>query len=73
MIAVDTNILLHADREEMPLHDLALRAIRRLAEGREACVRGDETHLMVRASVACIGGRMEGAIPASVHIRSVQG
>ncbi len=36
MIAVDTNILVYADREEMPLHDQAVAAIRRLAEGREA-------------------------------------
>ena len=36
MIAVDTNILIYADREEMPLHGLALDALRRLAEGPEA-------------------------------------
>jgi toxin-antitoxin system PIN domain toxin len=36
MIAVDTNILLYADREETPQHRAALRAIRRLAEGQEA-------------------------------------
>ncbi len=36
MIAVDTNILLYADREETPQHRAALRAIRRLAEGNEA-------------------------------------
>lgn len=36
MIAVDTNILLYADREETPQHASALRAIRRLAEGNEA-------------------------------------
>ncbi|MFM7521587.1 MAG: TA system VapC family ribonuclease toxin [Planctomycetota bacterium] len=36
MIAVDTNILLYADREETPQHRAALRAIRRLAEGHEA-------------------------------------
>lgn len=36
MIAVDTNILLYADREETPQHGAALRAIRRLAEGSEA-------------------------------------
>ena len=36
MIAVDTNILLYADREESPLHEAALRAIQRLAEGHEA-------------------------------------
>ena len=36
MIAVDTNILVHADREESPLHAAALRAVRNLAEGDEA-------------------------------------
>jgi toxin-antitoxin system PIN domain toxin len=36
MIAVDTNVLLYADREETPQHRAALRAIRRLAEGQEA-------------------------------------
>ena len=36
MIAVDTNILLYADREETPQHRAALRALRRLAEGHEA-------------------------------------
>lgn len=36
MIAVDTNILLYADREETPQHRAALRAIRRPAEGSEA-------------------------------------
>ena len=36
MIAVDTYVLLYADREETPQHRAALRAIRRLAEGQEA-------------------------------------
>jgi len=36
MISVDTNILLYAYREESPLHEAALRAIHRLAEGHEA-------------------------------------
>ena len=36
MIAVDTNILVHADREESPFHNTALRAVRQLAEGDEA-------------------------------------
>lgn len=36
MIAVDTNILLQADREELPLHNAALQALRWLAEGHEA-------------------------------------
>lgn len=36
MIAVDTNILIHADREEMPLHGKAVAALRALAEGDEA-------------------------------------
>lgn len=36
MIAVDTNILVHADREESALHATALRAVRMLAEGDEA-------------------------------------
>ncbi|MSR25693.1 MAG: PIN domain-containing protein [Planctomycetaceae bacterium] len=36
MIAVDTNVLLYADREETPQHRAALRALRRLAEGHEA-------------------------------------
>lgn len=36
MIAVDTNVLIFADREESPLHDVALRILRRLAEGHEA-------------------------------------
>lgn len=36
MIAVDTNILVYADREESALHDAALRAVRQLAEGDEA-------------------------------------
>lgn len=33
MIAVDTNILIYARREEMPLHDKALAELHRLAEG----------------------------------------
>lgn len=33
MIAVDTNVLVHADREEMPLHREAVAALRALAEG----------------------------------------
>jgi toxin-antitoxin system PIN domain toxin len=33
LIAVDTNILVYADREEMPLHPQAVKAIRTLAEG----------------------------------------
>jgi len=36
MIAVDTDILLYADREETPQHAQALGALRRLAEGSEA-------------------------------------
>ena len=36
MIAVDTNILIHADREEMPLHREAVQALRTLAEGHQA-------------------------------------
>ena len=36
MIAVDTNILIHADRQEMPLHAKALAALRTLAEGNGA-------------------------------------
>ncbi len=36
MIAVDTNILVQADREELALHELAMKAMRKLAEGREA-------------------------------------
>lgn len=36
MIAVDTNILIYADREESALHEAALRAVRLLAEGHEA-------------------------------------
>lgn len=36
MIAVDTNILVYADREESGLHASALKAVRRLAEGNEA-------------------------------------
>jgi toxin-antitoxin system PIN domain toxin len=36
VIAIDTNILVHANREESPLHAAALRAVRRLAEGDEA-------------------------------------
>jgi toxin-antitoxin system PIN domain toxin len=33
VIAVDTNILIYADREEMPLHALAIARLRALAEG----------------------------------------
>ncbi len=33
MIAVDTNILIAAHREELPLHKAALKAVRSLAEG----------------------------------------
>lgn len=33
MIAVDTNVLVHAHREEMPLHAIALTRLRTLAEG----------------------------------------
>ncbi len=36
MIAIDTNILIYADREESALHAAALRALRLLAEGDEA-------------------------------------
>ncbi len=36
MIAVDTNILVYADREEMPLHRPALQRLRGLAEGDSA-------------------------------------
>jgi len=36
VIALDTNILIHADREEMPLHQRALAVVHELAEGREA-------------------------------------
>lgn len=36
MIAVDTNVLIYADREEMPLHEVAVAALRSLAEGTEA-------------------------------------
>ncbi|MFN9368920.1 MAG: type II toxin-antitoxin system VapC family toxin [Planctomycetia bacterium] len=36
MIAVDTNILVHADRVESAFHADALRAVRLLAEGDEA-------------------------------------
>ena len=36
MIAVDTNVLVYADRAELPLHRPALNALRRLAEGDEA-------------------------------------
>ena len=33
MIAVDTNVLVYAHREEMPLHALALERLRALVEG----------------------------------------
>ncbi|MBI4817084.1 MAG: PIN domain-containing protein [Deltaproteobacteria bacterium] len=36
MIAIDTNILVYADRAEMPRHSAALSELRRLAEGDEA-------------------------------------
>ncbi len=36
MIAVDTNILIHADRRHMPLHREALAAIQALAHGHAA-------------------------------------
>lgn len=36
MIAVDTNILVYADRSELPQHARALAALRELAEGRDA-------------------------------------
>lgn len=36
MIAVDTNILVYADRAELPKHRQALAALRDLAEGQEA-------------------------------------
>jgi hypothetical protein len=35
MIALDTNILLHARREELPHHEEALALLRKLAEGPE--------------------------------------
>ena len=35
MIAVDTNVLVFADREELPRHEDALRVLRGLAEGHE--------------------------------------
>lgn len=34
MIAVDTNVLLHAHREELPKHEAARRRLKELAEGR---------------------------------------
>jgi toxin-antitoxin system PIN domain toxin len=36
LIAVDTNVLVFADRSETPKHGQALRALRKLAEGQEA-------------------------------------
>lgn len=36
MIAVDTNVLIYAQREETPMHERAFSALRRLAEGRSA-------------------------------------
>lgn len=36
MIAVDTNVLVYADREEMPLHAQAVAVLRKLAEGNAA-------------------------------------
>lgn len=36
MIAIDTNILITAHREEMPLHATAVKVVRALAEGHEA-------------------------------------
>ncbi|MCG8554439.1 MAG: PIN domain-containing protein [Proteobacteria bacterium] len=36
MKAVDTNVLVYADRREMPLHTVALARLRALAEGHEA-------------------------------------
>jgi uncharacterized protein len=36
VIAVDTNVLLHAHRAESPLHERAATAVAALAEGREA-------------------------------------
>ena len=36
MIAVDTNVLIYANREESVLHGAALKALRLLAEGDEA-------------------------------------
>jgi uncharacterized protein len=36
LIAVDTNVLIHAHREEMPLHGVALETLRKLAQGRVA-------------------------------------
>ena len=36
MIAVDTNVLVFANRDELPLHTPAVAALRRLAEGSEA-------------------------------------
>lgn len=36
MIAVDTNLLVYAHREDSPWHESALRKIRELAEGHAA-------------------------------------
>jgi toxin-antitoxin system PIN domain toxin len=36
LIAVDTNVLVYANREEMPLHAQAVTALRKLAEGNAA-------------------------------------
>lgn len=33
MIAIDTNVLVHAHRAEMPLHELAMERLRALVEG----------------------------------------
>ena len=41
MIAVDTNILVYAHREDSPFHDTALRRVAELAEGR---VVGPQVH-----------------------------
>lgn len=38
MIAVDTNVLIYAHREEMPYHSQALAWLRHLAEGQEPWV-----------------------------------
>lgn len=36
MIAVDTNVLVYADREDAPLHEAGVRALRSLSEGAAA-------------------------------------
>ena len=68
MIAVDTNILVYAHREDSPWHKLANSTVRKLAEGRDAwaipwpCIHeflGTVTHQRIYSPPTSMGGALD--------------